>query len=107
MSFIGSAAPALRSSRSSVARFATKDKATEETFGKLADVVAEQLGVDKETVMALEESFDVELPDDETTSLKNVQDVADLIQSKLRAGQRINSMTAMTAMLSTYQGSLR
>merc|ERR1719482_910044 len=103
MAFTGSASPALRSSRGLTVRFATKEKASEETFGKLAEVVAEQLGVDKakvvgtatltelgadsldivETVMALEEGFDVELPDDETTSLKDVQDVADLIQSKL------------------------
>jgi len=77
--------------------------ATEDTMGKIADVVAEQLGVDKskvvgsatlselgadsldivETVMALEEAFDIELPDEETTKLKNLQDVGDLIQSKL------------------------
>eukprot|EP00419_Tripos_fusus_P024932 CAMPEP_0172711130 /NCGR_PEP_ID=MMETSP1074-20121228/58114_1 /TAXON_ID=2916 /ORGANISM="Ceratium fusus, Strain PA161109" /LENGTH=72 /DNA_ID=CAMNT_0013534717 /DNA_START=247 /DNA_END=465 /DNA_ORIENTATION=+ len=72
-------------------------------MAKIAEVVAEQLGVDKEkvvgtatlselgadsldiveTVMALEEAFDVELPDEETTKLKNVGDVADLIQSKI------------------------
>merc|ERR1719159_2306802 len=77
--------------------------ASDDTMSKLADVVAEQLGVDKEkviptatltelgadsldiveTVMALEEAFDVELPDEETTTLKNVGDVANLIQSKL------------------------
>mmetsp|Transcript_3971 Transcript_3971/g.8066 ORF Transcript_3971/g.8066 Transcript_3971/m.8066 type:complete len:126 (-) Transcript_3971:82-459(-) len=74
-----------------------------DTMAKIAEVVAEQLGVDKEkvvgtatlselgadsldiveTVMALEEAFDVELPDEETTKLKNVGDVADLIQSKI------------------------
>merc|ERR1712050_419430 len=77
--------------------------ASEETMSKCADVIAEQLGVDKEkvmreatlselgadsldiveSVMALEEASDVELPDEETTALKNVGDVADLIQSKL------------------------
>merc|ERR1719222_1762829 len=77
--------------------------ASPETVSKCADVIAEQLGVDKEkvtreatlselgadsldiveSVMALEEAFDVELPDEETTKLKNVGDVADLIQSKL------------------------
>ncbi|CAE7740380.1 acpP [Symbiodinium sp. CCMP2456] len=66
-------------------------------------VIAEQLGVDKEkvtreatlselgadsldiveSVMALEEAFDIELPDEETTPLKNCGDVMDLIQSKL------------------------
>merc|ERR1712023_365063 len=103
LTFVGGAAPVTPPSRGMVVRFATKEKASEDTFAKLADIVAEQLGVDKEkvvgtatltelgadsldiveTVMALEEGFDVELPDDETTSLKNVQDVADLIQSKL------------------------
>merc|ERR1712137_540948 len=61
--------------------------ASAETMVKIADVVADQLGVDKEkvvgpatlselgadsqdvveTVMALEETFDVELPEEETT----------------------------------------
>ena len=74
-----------------------------ETAGKVAEVIAEQLGVDKEkvtreatlselgadsldiveSVMALEEAFDIELPDEETTPLKNCGDVMDLIQSKL------------------------
>merc|ERR1719436_1954798 len=73
------------------------------TMAKVADVVAEQLDVDKdkftktstltelgadsldivECVMALEEGFDVELPDEETTTLKNVGNVMDLIESKL------------------------
>merc|ERR1712066_1191990 len=77
--------------------------AAPETMAKVADVVADQLDCDKskvlreatltelgadsldivESVMALEEAFDVELPDDETSALKNVGDVADLIQSKL------------------------
>uniref|UniRef100_A0A6T1L454 Acyl carrier protein n=1 Tax=Alexandrium monilatum TaxID=311494 RepID=A0A6T1L454_9DINO len=77
--------------------------ASEDTFLKVADVIADQLGIDKEkvtrtatltelgadsldiveSVMALEESFDVELPDEETTALKNVGDVADLIETKL------------------------
>jgi len=76
--------------------------ASADTMGKVADIIAEQLGVDKdkvtreatlselgadsldiESVMALEEGFDVELPDEETTALKNVGDVMDLIQTKL------------------------
>merc|ERR1719361_2033903 len=77
--------------------------ASDDTMSKCADVIAEQLGVDKEkvtreatlselgadsldiveSVMALEEAFDVELPDEETTKLKDVGDVADLIQNKL------------------------
>ena len=94
-------APAVRTQRSvHVLRQAT---ATDDTMAKVAGVIAEQLGVDKEkvtreatltelgadsldiveSVMALEEEFDVELPDEETTSLKNCGDVMDLIQSKL------------------------
>merc|ERR1719230_1182981 len=77
--------------------------ASAETIAKCQEIIAEQLGVDKEkvikeatlselgadsldiveSVMALEEAFDVELPDEETTKLKNVGDVMDLIQSKL------------------------
>merc|ERR1711869_82431 len=101
MGFTGSALPTQRSMLRG--QSITLQAASEETFSKLADIVAEQLGVDKEkvigtatlselgadsldiveTVMALEEGFDVELPDEETTTLKNVGDVADLIQSKL------------------------
>merc|ERR1712151_1237508 len=93
----GAGAPQLR------ARVLLRATATDETMEKIADVVSEQLGVDKskvvgaatlselgadsldivETVMALEESFDIELPDEETTQLKNLQDVGDLIQGKL------------------------
>jgi acyl carrier protein len=96
--FVGGAAPVgLRGS--TVARAA----ASSETVGKVAEIIAEQLGVDKEkvvreatltelgadsldiveSVMALEEGFDVELPDEETTALKNVGDVMDLIEKKL------------------------
>ena len=46
-----------------------------------------ELGADSldivETVMALEEGFDVAMPDEESTALKNCGDVADLIESKL------------------------
>nr|AAW79290.1 chloroplast acyl carrier protein [Heterocapsa triquetra] len=96
--FVGQRAPQqLRGAR--VVRYGASD----ETFSKVADIIVEQLGVDKdkviakatlvelgadsldivETVMAMEEAFDVELPDEETTQLKNVGDVADLIQTKL------------------------
>mmetsp|Transcript_1870 Transcript_1870/g.2842 ORF Transcript_1870/g.2842 Transcript_1870/m.2842 type:complete len:143 (+) Transcript_1870:90-518(+) len=90
--------PAIRH-RSPTALFAASD----DTMAKVSDVIADQLGVDKEkvvrtatltelgadsldiveSVMALEEAFDVELPDDETTALKDVGDVADLIETKL------------------------
>merc|ERR1719373_1324431 len=100
---LAAAALLLRWSSEEAAAFARAAEATPETMAKVADIVAEQLGVDKdkvtktatltelgadsldivECVMALEEGFDVELPDEETTSLKNVGDVMDLIQSKL------------------------
>ncbi|CAE7347938.1 acpP [Symbiodinium sp. CCMP2592] len=93
--------PAFRTQR--VVAVLRQAEATAETAGKVAEVIAEQLGVDKEkvtreatlselgadsldiveSVMALEEAFDMELPDEETTTLKNVGDVMDLIQSKL------------------------
>ncbi|CAJ1342145.1 unnamed protein product [Effrenium voratum] len=96
-----SPAPSARAQRS-VAVF-LQATATDDTASKVADVIAEQLGVEAgkvtreatltelgadsldivESVMALEEAFDVELPDEETTSLKNCGDVMDLIQSKL------------------------
>ncbi|CAK0895689.1 unnamed protein product [Prorocentrum cordatum] len=102
LAFAGAGAPQLRAQRP-LSPVLLRATATPETMEKIADVVAEQLGVDKakvvgsatlselgadsldivETVMALEESFDIELPDEETTQLKNLQDVGDLIQSKL------------------------
>lgn len=95
--FVGQRAP--QQLRGSIVMYG----ASPETMSKVADIIVEQLGVDKEkviaeatltelgadsldiveTVMAMEEAFDVELPDEETTTLKNVGDVADLIQSKL------------------------
>merc|ERR1712014_256201 len=93
----------LCNSAARVSRVAMHAEATADTVAKCQEVIAEQLGVDKEkvvrtatltelgadsldiveSVMALEEKFDVELPDEETTALKNVGDVMDLIQSKL------------------------
>jgi len=101
--FVGGAAPTALRQAPRTWSPATLSAASAETMTKVADIVAEQLSVDKEkvvgtatlaelgadsldiveTVMALEEGFDVELPDEETTTLKNVQDVADLIQTKL------------------------
>merc|ERR1711988_55185 len=93
----------LRKSAVRASRVVMQAEATADTVAKCQEVIAEQLGVDKEkvvrtatltelgadsldiveSVMALEEKFDVELPDEETTALKNVGDVMDLIQSKL------------------------
>jgi len=107
VSFVGGARapPALRavSARSSRAAPLARRAATEDTMTKVAEVISKQLGVEQanvsreatltalgadsldivESVMALEEAFDVELPDEETTKLTNVGDVADLIQVKL------------------------
>eukprot|EP00927_Polykrikos_kofoidii_P041906 TRINITY_DN35782_c0_g1_i2.p1 TRINITY_DN35782_c0_g1~~TRINITY_DN35782_c0_g1_i2.p1 ORF type:complete len:159 (+),score=35.71 TRINITY_DN35782_c0_g1_i2:50-478(+) len=78
-------------------------QASSGTLDKVANVVAEQLGLDTETVtrtavlkklgadaldivetmMILEETFEVELSEKEVRKLKTVGDVADLIQSKL------------------------
>ena len=70
---------------------------------KVKEVIVEQLGVDPERVkpeasfiddlgadsldivelvMAMEESFDMEIPDEEAENLKTVQDVTDYLNSK-------------------------
>mmetsp|Transcript_47977 Transcript_47977/g.148309 ORF Transcript_47977/g.148309 Transcript_47977/m.148309 type:complete len:139 (+) Transcript_47977:90-506(+) len=103
--FVGGAAapPAFRGAVTTQRSRVLLRAASDDTLAKVADVIADQLGVEKEkvtraatltelgadsldiveSVMALEEAFDVELPDEETTALKNVGDVADLIQTKL------------------------
>lgn len=47
---------------------------------------AEDLGADSldvvELVMALEEKFDIEIPDDEAEKIRTVQDVVNYIESK-------------------------
>eukprot|EP00913_Durusdinium_trenchii_P026184 g24565.t1 len=83
LTFVTPGVPTARVNRSvTVFRKAT---ATDDTMGKVAEVIAEQLGVDKdkvtreatlselgadsldivESVMALEEAFDIELPDED------------------------------------------
>jgi acyl carrier protein len=70
--------------------------ASNETKAKVVDIIANQLGVDKEIitpeahviddleadsldivelVMALEEAFDLEIPDDDAEKIRTVQDV--------------------------------
>ncbi|XFA73694.1 acyl carrier protein [Thermosynechococcaceae cyanobacterium Okahandja] len=77
-----------------------------EIFEKVKSIVADQLSVDAEKVvpeasfaddlnadsldsveliMALEEAFGVEIPDEEAEKLKTVQDVLDFISSKAAA----------------------
>jgi acyl carrier protein len=71
--------------------------------GKVKDIIVEQLGVDPERVkpeasfiddlgadsldivelvMAMEEEFDLEIPDEDAEKLRTVQDVASYLQSK-------------------------
>ena len=73
---------------------------------KVKEVITEQLGVDPERVkaeasfiddlgadsldivelvMAMEESFEIEIPDEEAEKLKTVQDVANYLSSKGKA----------------------
>jgi acyl carrier protein len=104
--FVGSAAMVQSRLRASVLpRAATLQKASEDTMAKLVEIIAEYLVIPKarvvgearlfdlgadsldilEAVMALEEAFDVELPNHETTPLKNLQELGDLIHTKLLA----------------------
>ena len=74
---------------------------SEEIFERVRDIIVEQLGVDKETVttessfiddlgadsldiveliMALEEEFDTEIPDEDAEKITNVNDVVEYIK---------------------------
>ncbi len=78
----------------------------EEILTKVQEIVAEQLQVDKaevkpqssfandlgadsldtvELVMALEEAFDIEIPDESAESIATVQNVVDFIATKVAA----------------------
>ena len=73
---------------------------------RIIDIIANQLGVDKEMVtpsanivddlgadsldvvelvMALEESFDTEIPDEEAEKIRTVQDIFDYMKKKAAA----------------------
>jgi acyl carrier protein len=75
-----------------------------EMQAKVADIIANQLGVDKEIVtpeanvvddlgadsldvvelvMALEEAFDLEIPDDEAEKIRTVKDINDYLMKAL------------------------
>ena len=79
---------------------------TEEIMGKVKKIIAEQLGVDEgeinneshfiddlgadsldtvELVMALEEEFGIEIPDEDAEKLKTVNDVQSYLVSKGKA----------------------
>ena len=53
------------------------------TFDKVRDIVVEQLGADSldivELIMAFEEEFNVEIPDEAAEKIKTVQDVVNYI----------------------------
>lgn len=78
----------------------------EEIMGKVVDVTVSQLGVDKgeveletsfiddlgadsldivELVMALEEEFGLEIPDEDAENIKTVKDGVEYIENKLNA----------------------
>ncbi|CAK9078948.1 unnamed protein product [Durusdinium trenchii] len=85
LTFVGPASPALRAGRAGRASLLVRRAASDETMGKVAEekvtreATLTELGADSldivESVMALEEAFDIELPDEETTPLKNCGDV--------------------------------
>jgi len=73
---------------------------------RIVEIIANQLGIDKEDItpeanvvddlgadsldvveliMALEEEFDLEIPDEEAEKIKNVQDIFDYMQNALKA----------------------
>ena len=80
--------------------------AMDEVRTKVVDIIANQLGVDKETitpganviddlgadsldivelVMALEESFDLEIPDEDAEKIRTVQDIYSYLESNLKS----------------------
>ena len=79
---------------------------SEDIFAKVKDIVAEQLSVDAdqvkpdasfqndlnadsldvvEMVMALEEAFDIEIPDEAAEEIQTVKDAVDYISGKVTA----------------------
>jgi acyl carrier protein len=77
-----------------------------ELFAKVKQIISEQLGVDEdevtttasfvddlgadsldqvELVMALEEKFEIEIPDDDAEKLRTVQDAIDYIEKHAKA----------------------
>lgn len=80
--------------------------AMDEVRTKVVDIIANQLGVDKEQitpganviddlgadsldivelVMALEESFDLEIPDEDAEKIRTVQDIFSYLESNLKS----------------------
>ncbi len=78
--------------------------ADKQIFSKIKDIVVEQLGVDDEEVslstsfvddlgadsldivelvMAMEEEFDIEIPDEDAASISTVEDVVEYVEHKI------------------------
>ncbi len=78
--------------------------ADQQVFTKVKDIVVEQLGVDEdevglatsfvddlgadsldivELIMAMEEEFDIEIPDEDAASIGTVEDVVEYIEHKI------------------------
>ena len=78
----------------------------EEIFGKVQSIISEQLGVEKsqvtkeanfandlgadsldtvELVMAMEEAFNIEIPDETAEQISNMQQAVDYIKQKVTA----------------------
>jgi acyl carrier protein len=96
-----------RSSHSiSIALEYEEESMSDETFQKVKKIVSEQLGVEEsqvtpeasfandlgadsldtvELVMALEEEFDIEIPDEAAENIATVQSAVDYIESKVAA----------------------
>ncbi|MHB8840852.1 MAG: acyl carrier protein [Candidatus Aquicultor sp.] len=78
--------------------------ANEQVFSKVKDIIVEQLGVDEselsmstsfvndlgadsldivELIMAMEEEFDIEIPDEDAESIGTVEDVVTYVEKKM------------------------
>lgn len=78
--------------------------ASEQVFSKVKDIIVEQLGVDEnevvistsfvddlgadsldivELIMAMEEEFDIEIPDEDAESIGTVEDVVNYIVKRM------------------------
>ena len=51
-----------------------------EVEGKVKDIIVSQLGVDADLIMAIEEEFDCEIPEEEAANISSVQEVIDYIE---------------------------
>ena len=74
------------------------DMSEQDTFEKVKSIVVEQLGVDEkevkmgadsldivELIMAFEEEFNIEIPDDVAEKIKTVKDTVDYIEKEKKA----------------------